>query len=80
MDILIRAEGFGKRSEITEYRNSLTNKTKVTLAYNTAWINIYINGRYFGRLIEGSIWVNKISKVEYIPLTHNIEIYIYAER
>ena len=44
------------------------NFTIVVLGYTVEWIDIYIRGVRYGTLNEGNFWLDKVYKIEYIPL------------
>ena len=80
----IRANGYLKRSTLTEYTENLEKKTEVTLAYNTAWIDVFVkNGQKCAFLAHldygGSIWLKKVHKIEYEPLEHSLIVRVYGE-
>jgi len=76
----IRANGYLKKSTLTEYTENLERKTEVTLAYNTAWIDVFVNGTFLAHLdYGGSIWLKKVHKIEYEPLEHSLIVRVYGE-
>ena len=59
--------------------NDGDNFTNVVLGYTMELIDIYIGGEFYGTLNEGSFWLDKVYKIEYIPLVNGIAIKVDGE-